>query len=149
MCLLIYTFSATLGLLYCLIIPNAQKQNVAQIFMSYFYLGGVEVFLITELLINHVDFSICCCAIVFSLKYEWLHQDFFLISYVTANEREIDVKTRARSQVVVNATFAVAMMQLFYELGLICAVHILAPVAVASEESPRCSLITLRLPAFL
>lgn len=25
---------------------------------------------------------------MFSLKYEWLHQDFFLISYKTANERE-------------------------------------------------------------
>lgn len=55
--------------------------------------------------------------------------------------RERDVKTRARSQVVVvDATFAVAMMQVFYELGLICALHILAPVAamLPRHVAPAC-----------
>lgn len=35
---------------------------------AYFYLGGAEVFLVTELLINRADFSICCCANDLSLK---------------------------------------------------------------------------------
>lgn len=61
-----------------------RRKYLCHIFICW----GVEVFLITELLINRVDFSICCCAIVFSFKYEWLHQVFFLVSYITANERE-------------------------------------------------------------
>lgn len=89
MCLVIYTFSWTLGLLYCLIVTERPEAKCgANTYVIFLFVGGVEVFLITELLINHVDFSICCCAIVFSFKYEWLHQVFFLVSYRTANERE-------------------------------------------------------------